>query len=191
MNVTRKPKIKVGYASEKKPIMVDGRRDFFAYRDLGIGEASGGQMRGQVIKAKTGMTQPTGWHYHVCEDSSSMSLNGWVELEFESGETLRCEPGDSVYHPGRHGAQRAAHLGRCRDPRSLDPGRTRHGALRSAGLSPLIPVFCTRRAAHLARGGRIALPEPDPILLQNLSSISHPACRPGGGRDPQSACPCG
>ena len=68
MNVTRKPAMKVGYASEKKPVMVGGRRDFFAYRDLGIGEASGGTMRGQVMKAKTGMTQPTGWHYHVCED---------------------------------------------------------------------------------------------------------------------------
>ena len=39
MNVTRKPAMKVGYASEKKPAMVGGRRDFFAYRDLGIGEA--------------------------------------------------------------------------------------------------------------------------------------------------------
>ena len=36
MNVTRKPAMKVGYASEKKPVMVAGRRDFFAYRDLGI-----------------------------------------------------------------------------------------------------------------------------------------------------------
>ena len=27
-------------------------------------------------------------------------LNGWVELEFETGETLRLEQGDSVFIPG-------------------------------------------------------------------------------------------
>ncbi len=57
-------------------------------------------MRAQLTKAKTGMTQPTGWHYHVCEDQFVYVLNGWVELEFESGEMLRCEAGDSVYIPG-------------------------------------------------------------------------------------------
>jgi quercetin dioxygenase-like cupin family protein len=80
--------------------MVEGRRDFFAYRDLGIGEASGGTMRGQVMKAKTGMTQPTGWHYHTCDSQFVYLLNGWVELEFEGGELLRCEKGDTVLIPG-------------------------------------------------------------------------------------------
>src|ERR671921_854732 len=101
MNVTRKPAMKVGHASEKKPVMVAGRRDFFAYRDLGIGEASGGQMRGQVMKAITGMTQPTGWHYHTCDGQFVYALKGRVELEFETGETLRLEPGDSVFIPAR------------------------------------------------------------------------------------------
>jgi len=86
INMTRKPAMKVGYASEKKPVMVAGRRDFFAYRDLGIGEASGGAMRGQVMKAITGMTQPTGWHYHTCDGQFVYALKGWVELEFESEE---------------------------------------------------------------------------------------------------------
>ena len=95
-----KPAVKVGYTSAKKPIMVEGRRDFFTYRDLGAKTASGGKMRAQLTKAKTGMTQPTGWHYHTCEDQFVYVLNGWVELEFESGETLRCEAGDSVYIPG-------------------------------------------------------------------------------------------
>ena len=57
-------------------------------------------MRGQVMKAKTGMTQPTGWHYHICDGQFVYALKGWVELEFESGETLRLEPGDSVFIPG-------------------------------------------------------------------------------------------
>lgn len=98
--LSRKPGTTVGYTTAKKPIMVAGRRDFFTYRDLGAKAASGGSMRAQLTKAKTGMTQPTGWHYHVCENQFVYVLNGWVELEFESGETLRCEAGDSVFIPG-------------------------------------------------------------------------------------------
>ena len=95
-----KPAMKVGYTSAKKPIMVEGRRDFFTYRDLGAKTASDGHMRAQLTKAKTGMTQPTGWHYHVCENQFVYVLNGWVELEFETGEMIRCEAGDSVFIPG-------------------------------------------------------------------------------------------
>jgi quercetin dioxygenase-like cupin family protein len=93
-------KMKVGHSSAKKPVMSPGRREFFSYRDLCIKDASGGAMRGQVMKAKTSMTQPTGWHYHTCEGQFVYLLNGWVELEFETGETLRCEKGDSIYIPG-------------------------------------------------------------------------------------------
>ena len=97
--LTRKP-MTVGYASEKKPIMVGGRRDFFTYRDLGVRDASGGTMRGQVMKAITGMTKPTGWHYHVCEGQFVYTLKGWVELEFEDGSSCRLEAGDSCFIPG-------------------------------------------------------------------------------------------
>ena len=95
-----KPAMKVVHTSAKQPIMTAGRRDFFSYRDLALKDASGGQMRGQVMKAKTGMTQPTGWHYHTCDGQFVYLLNGWVELEFESGETIRLERGDSVFIPG-------------------------------------------------------------------------------------------
>ena len=70
------------------------------YRDLAVKDASGGQMRAQLTKAKRGMTAPTGWHYHVCDHQFVYVLNGWVELEFEGGEMLRCGPGDTVYIPG-------------------------------------------------------------------------------------------
>ena len=91
---------KVAHARLAEPVLVKGRRDFFTYRDLGAKTASGGQMRAQLTKAKTGMTQPTGWHYHTCDGQFVYALKGWVELEFESGETLRLEPGDSVFIPG-------------------------------------------------------------------------------------------
>ena len=99
-NVARKPTMRVGHASERNPAIVAGRRDFFSYRDLAIKDASGGQMRGQVMKAITGMTQPTGWHYHTCDGQFVYTLKGWVELEFDTGETLRLEAGDSVFIPG-------------------------------------------------------------------------------------------
>src|SRR5437667_12909291 len=75
--------MKVGHSSAKKPVMTPGRREFFSYRDLCIKDASSGQMRGQVMKAITGMTQPTGWHYHTCEGQFVHMLGGWVEPGFE------------------------------------------------------------------------------------------------------------
>ena len=95
-----RPTAKLGHSTAKNPAMVEGRRDFFTYRDLAVKDASGGQMRAQLTKAKTGMTQPTGWHYHVCENQFVYVLGGWVELEFETGEMLRLGAGDTIYIPG-------------------------------------------------------------------------------------------
>ena len=98
--LSQKPAMTLGYGSLKNPRMVGGRRDFFTYRDLGVKDASAGQMRAQVMKAVNGMTEPTGWHYQLCDNQFGYVLNGWVELEFETGEMLRCEAGDAVYIPG-------------------------------------------------------------------------------------------
>ena len=98
--ISAKPTMKPGYSRASAPAMVEGRREFFSYRDLLIKDASQGTMRGQVMKAITGMTQPTGWHYHACDGQFVYLLNGWVELEFEGSETLRFEKGDSVFIPG-------------------------------------------------------------------------------------------
>jgi quercetin dioxygenase-like cupin family protein len=46
------------------------------------------------------MTQPTGWHYHVCEGQFVYMLSGWVDLEFEDGQKLRLQSGESLYIPG-------------------------------------------------------------------------------------------
>jgi uncharacterized protein YjlB len=98
--LSTKPTMKLGYSRAKAPLMTEGRREFFSYRDLAIKDASRGTMRGQVMKAITGMTEPTGWHYHTCDGQFVYLLNGWVELEFEGSETLRFEKGDSVFIPG-------------------------------------------------------------------------------------------
>ena len=98
--VSSASRMKPVHSSAKAPVMTQGRRDFFSYRDLALKDASAGQMRGQVMKAKTGMTEATGWHYHTCDGQFVYLLNGWVELEFEGGETIRLERGDSVFIPG-------------------------------------------------------------------------------------------
>jgi len=94
------PAMKLAVTSAKTPQFVKGRRDFFKYRDLGVTKATDGWMRAQVTSALTGMTQPTGWHYHVCEGQFVYTLKGWVELEFEDGTNCRLESGDSVFIPG-------------------------------------------------------------------------------------------
>ena len=96
----QQPAMKLAVTSAKHPEFVKGRRDFFKYRDLGLTKATEGWMRAQVTTAITGMTQPTGWHYHVCEGQFVYTLKGWVELEFEDGTVCRLEPGDSVFIPG-------------------------------------------------------------------------------------------
>lgn len=100
VQATEKPAMKLHHATKETAPLVPGRRTFFTYRDLGVTEATNGQMRAQVMSAITGMTEPTGWHYHVCEGQFVYALKGWVELEFETGESLRLQEGESLFIPG-------------------------------------------------------------------------------------------
>ena len=106
----KRPALTVRKAAKDRAQYVKGRRDFFKYRDLGVTEASAGRMRAQVMEAITGMTEPTGWHYHVCEGQFVYALKGWVELEFEDGTQCRLEAGDSLFIPGglRHNETRTS-----------------------------------------------------------------------------------
>jgi quercetin dioxygenase-like cupin family protein len=96
----QKARQKVAHARAAEPVLVKGRRDFFKYRDLGVAEASAGALRAQVMSSSQGMSRPTGWHYHECEGQFVYMLDGWVDLEFEDGRTIRVEKGDSLFIPG-------------------------------------------------------------------------------------------
>ena len=100
MSMTEKPAMKLAHTTPATAPDAPGRRTFFKYRDLGVTDATNGEMRAQVMSAITGMTEPTGWHYHVCDAQFVYTLKGWVELEFETGETIRMEEGDSLLIPG-------------------------------------------------------------------------------------------
>ena len=94
------PLYKLAHATAESAPKVPGRRSFFTYRDLGVAAASQGRIKAQTMTAVTGMTEPTGWHYHVCEGQFVYALKGWVDLEFESGEKVRLQQGESLFIPG-------------------------------------------------------------------------------------------
>ena len=92
--------LKLRHATAESAPFVPGRRAFFKYRDLGVTDASQGAMRAQVMSAISGMTEPTGWHYHQCQGQFVYALKGWVDLEFETGEKIRVSAGESLFIPG-------------------------------------------------------------------------------------------
>ena len=87
-------------AKADNPQMVPGRRDFMQYRELGVTAASQGKIRAQVTSSSAGLSEPTGWHVHLCEGQFVYMLSGWVDLEFAGGRVERIAAGDSVYIPG-------------------------------------------------------------------------------------------
>lgn len=98
--VAGQPAMKLAHATPASAPAVPGRRSFFTYRDLGVTAASQGRIRAQTMTTITGMTEPTGWHYHVCEGQFVHALKGWVDLEFETGESIRLKAGESLFIPG-------------------------------------------------------------------------------------------
>ena len=131
------PPGKLAHATPTTAPLVAGRRSFFKYRDLGVTAASSGKMRAQVTIGADGMTQPTGWHYHVCEGQFVYMLSGWVDLEFEDGQKLRIQGGRVALHPGRPATQRDGGVPRPGAPGNLRARGHGHGGLRSArGVVP-------------------------------------------------------
>ena len=88
----------IGRASD--PEMVQGRREFFQYRELGVTKATEGKMRAQVTIATQGLSEETGWHVHLCDGQFVYILEGWVDLEFAGGRKERIVAGDSIFIPG-------------------------------------------------------------------------------------------
>ncbi len=77
-----------------------GRRPFFKYRDLGLEGATGGRMRAYQNSSIAGMTEPTGWHYHICEMQFVYVLKGKLIIEFEDGTVATFTAGDAFFVPG-------------------------------------------------------------------------------------------
>ena len=139
------------HATKEAAPLVPGRRTCFTDRDLGVTEASQGQMRAQVMAAITGMTEPTGWHYHVCDGQFVYALKGWVELACETGDLVRPQAGESRFIPGGlrcpRGPHRCRRRSRCRRCRSWGRG----GAAHAGGSLATTPSCCAWAASRRPR----------------------------------------
>ena len=77
-----------------------GLRDFFLYRDLGIKDATGGQVIAHLVKANLPPSDGTGWHRHECHFQIVLMMKGWAKFMYEDKVTL-VEAGDCVHQrPG-------------------------------------------------------------------------------------------
>ena len=77
-----------------------GLRDFFLYRDLGIADATGGQVIAHLVKANMPPEDGTGWHRHECDFQIVIMMKGWAKFMYEDKVTL-VEAGDVVHQrPG-------------------------------------------------------------------------------------------
>ena len=82
------------------PWRSDGLRDFFLYRDLGITDATQGQVIAQLVKANSAPEEGTGWHFHEARFHIVIMLKGWARFMYEAKETL-VKAGDCVHQrPG-------------------------------------------------------------------------------------------
>jgi mannose-6-phosphate isomerase-like protein (cupin superfamily) len=79
-----------------------GLRDFFLYRDLGIADATGGQVICHLVKANPDLppVDGTGWHRHECDFQIVIMTKGWARFMYEDKPTL-VQAGDVVHQrPG-------------------------------------------------------------------------------------------
>jgi mannose-6-phosphate isomerase-like protein (cupin superfamily) len=79
-----------------------GLRDFFLYRDLGIADATSGQVICHLVKANPDLPpeEGTGWHKHECEFQIVIMTKGWARFMYEDKSTL-VQAGDVVHQrPG-------------------------------------------------------------------------------------------
>lgn len=77
----------------------DGLRRYFEYRDLGIQEATGGQVIAHVIRAREGDNATGQWHVHDCTFQMYYVLKGWARFEYEGQGVKTVRPGDCVLQP--------------------------------------------------------------------------------------------
>jgi len=76
-----------------------GLRPFFEYRDLGITQATSGQVVAHVIRAVPGAGFSSQPHLHRTQFQLVYVLKGWIEFEYEGQGVVRLVAGDSVHQP--------------------------------------------------------------------------------------------
>jgi len=70
-------------------------RPDFAYRDLGIRDATEGKVLAQIIRAEQPCAESMGYHSHALEFQMVYLIKGWAQLYFEDIGEVRVEAGDA------------------------------------------------------------------------------------------------
>ena len=86
-------------AHERDAHWDEGLRAFFAYRDLGVAQATGGRVGAHVIRARGVSATPGERHHHTLDFQLVYVLRGWVEFEYDGAGKVRLEAGSSVVQP--------------------------------------------------------------------------------------------
>ncbi|MEH6403837.1 MAG: cupin domain-containing protein [Sneathiella sp.] len=76
-----------------------GLRGYFEYRDLGISDATNGDVVAHVIRAKEGHNATGEWHMHECQFQMYYVLKGWARFEYEGQGIKTVKKGDCVLQP--------------------------------------------------------------------------------------------
>ena len=81
-----------------------GLRSYFAYRDLGVKDATDGKVLAHVIRAEQPCDGPMGYHSHTLDFQMVYQVKGWARVYLEDIGEIRVEAGDVWYQaPGvRH-----------------------------------------------------------------------------------------
>ena len=77
----------------------DGLRPFLEYRDLGIGDATGGRWRASISHSLRAMPGGTGLHRHTLDVQVVYVLKGWAVFEYAQYGEVRVGPGDCINQP--------------------------------------------------------------------------------------------
>ena len=82
----------------------EGLREYFAYRDLGMVERTGGRVRAHVIRPSKPCDKPGDEHFHALDFQMVYVLKGWARVHFDGVGEVRFEEGSCMYQePGiRH-----------------------------------------------------------------------------------------
>lgn len=78
---------------------IDGLREFFAYRDLGIKAATDGKYHAHVIRAVPGKHAVPQWHTHALDFQLVYILKGTATFEYEGQGRRTLRAGDCVLQP--------------------------------------------------------------------------------------------
>lgn len=91
-------------ARAKGALWDEGLRAYFAYRDLGMADASGGKLRAHVIRATKPCTGPGDEHTHTLDFQMVYVLQGWARVWYDDIGDVSVEAGDCFHQqPGvRH-----------------------------------------------------------------------------------------